>query len=109
MNNRITFKEMQVQIDATLIAYRARILHNQGYAPRAIADKLQLRTQRVRKYLKGVYCTAKTPLYPQHICPEASRIWGTPLLRYSGSKQRLRRNGQFHRDSYIPNNKRKER
>ena len=98
----MTFRELQISLDATLISYRARILHNQGLAPKSIADTLNISTKRVKGYLKGVYCTAKTPKLPTHICQEASKIWRIPVLRYSGSKARLRLNSKFHHDAYIP-------
>ena len=98
----MTFAEMQVKLDATLISYRARILHNQGYAPHCIAKKLQISAARVKSYLQGVNCVVKAPSLPKKICPERSRIWGVPVLRISCSKDRLRLNSDFHRKSYIP-------
>ena len=75
---------MRVKSDLTLIAYRARILHNLGYAP---------------------HCITKTPSLPKAICPKASEIWGVPVLRTSCSKERIKLHSLFHSASYIPKNR----
>lgn len=98
----MTFREMQVKLDATLLAYRTRILHNQGYAPHCIAKKMGIPVERVHSYLQGVYCIAKTPVLPKRICPKSSKVWGVPVLRIACSKERLERHASFHRKSYIP-------
>jgi len=101
----MTFRKIQINLDASLISYRARILHNQGLAPSSIANRLKIPTGRVKQYLEGVYCTAKTPSLPSRLCPTRSKFWGIPVFQYSGSQERLNINSQFHRDSYIPSPK----
>lgn len=101
----MNFKQIRIELDATLIAYRARDLHNKGLAPHSIAKKLSISSDRVKKYISGVYCTAKSPSLPKRVCPQRSKVWGIPVLRFSCSSDRLRLNSEFHRKSYIPRRK----
>ena len=103
----MTFNDMRVKSDLTLIAYRARILHNLGYTPHCISKKLNVSKKRVLSYLEGVYCIAKTPTLPRSICPKSSDLWGVPVLRTSCSKERIKLHSLFHSASYIPKNRKK--
>ena len=98
----MTFREIREKLDPTLIAYRARILYNLGYAPYCISKKLAIPRKQVDLYLEGVYCIAKIPPLPQKIRPEAAKIWGISTMRLSCSEERIKLNSLFHRKSYIP-------
>ena len=102
MNTQKTFNQMQIELDATLLAARVRIAYQKGYGRNTLAKMFNLTPRRVKTYIRGVYCPAKTLTLPIQLCTQRSKFWGIPVFRHSCSKDRLRRKSAFHRDSYIP-------
>lgn len=96
-----TFKQTQIELDATLIAFRVRIEYKKGLGIHTIAKKFNITSDRVKKYVQGVCCIAKTPRLPKKLCSERSKFWGIPVFRISCSKERLNINSEFHRRSSI--------
>jgi len=99
--NRQTFEELCVELDATLIFYRVRMAHKDGLSDSTIAKRFNLPVEKVKVYIEGDYAVAKPPRLPKRLCPEWSEAWGVPILRTSCSESRLQRSSRFHRAAWI--------